>query len=282
MKNCHRSTLLPVIFWGNANKVEDCMAHARQKKGMAFNFSPLDGRKYSKRFTPPCQVLGCPEIAKSSTLIEDVAFDYYSVYGNWSITENSTCIKSIGLFTLLHQKQNYTKSIDACQKLGADIADVTSDIRTRRLSEIIDNLNGWYNVAYVGLDDMYEEGNFVTSFDVPLKCVPFRSWAPGHPISDTNKHNCVVLDANQLWRVVDCRRKFPVLCELLPQKPKEDGCDKIPNKDERIRCVTKFKNNSDFVRNLTRIEQCAIWNAEDNFNKNKKNKIISELNGYLE
>ncbi|XP_028131567.1 uncharacterized protein LOC114327222 [Diabrotica virgifera virgifera] len=262
--SCHRSTL-PVIFWGNANDLKDCENYARQKSGLGFNFSPPEVRNLNTGYTFTCQVLGCPEIAKSSTLIEDVGFDYYSAYGNWKSTENATCISSVGLFSLLTDVNNYTKSIDSCQKIGAEIADVTSELRTKELSRIVnDTLNSWYKTAYVGLDDIKQEGHFVTSFGMMLSCSTFRAWAPGHPIFDTINHDCVVLDDIKFWRVVDCRRKFAVLCEFFPEKPQQkdlDICNKITQKAKRRKCLKQQKHMANTMKNLTRAEQCAIQNA---------------------
>lgn len=153
---------------------------------------------------------------------------------------NATCIKSVGIFTILREKQTYLDSIEACQYIGADLADVTSEIRTRYLSQIINSsLDLWYKVAYVGLDDFQSQKQFVSVSGTSLDCNRYRAWAPGHPRFESNvKTNCVVLDTKELWRVVRCFRKLPAICEFYPDPVQEDyyfenlDCEMFTNKSK--------------------------------------------------
>lgn len=140
----------------------------------------------------------------------------------------------MGLFTVLKEKQSYLDSITSCKTIGADLADVTSETRTKYLSSIInDSLDLRYKVAYVGMDDLRSARKFATISGVSLSCRGYRAWAPGHPQFELHQRNCVVLDAEMMWRVVDCGRKLPALCEFFPNPPKlhndfgEDNCQKI-------------------------------------------------------
>ncbi|KAJ8920695.1 hypothetical protein NQ315_004834, partial [Exocentrus adspersus] len=221
LRDCYRSSL-PVVATARVDGIEDCINFGRQRKALALNFSPNDASSY-RNFSVNCQALGCPETEKSITLIADVAFEYHSAYGKWNMTENATCIRSVGLFTAIEEKQNYTASIEKCQTIGAHLANVISEVRTNHLSEHINNtLQDWYKVAYVGLDDMQHEGNFKTATNGSLlRCFKYRAWGPGHPISKHRNEDCVVLDTESTWRVVDCRRRFPALCEFYPAEPAE-------------------------------------------------------------
>lgn len=108
--------------------------------------------------------------------------------------------------------------------MGADLADVTSEVRTKYLSQIINgSLDVWYKVAYVGLDDYNSQKHFVSVSGTPLDCNRYIGWAPGHPRFETNltKH-CVVLDTKGMWRVVGCFRKLPAVCEFFPEPIEED------------------------------------------------------------
>lgn len=77
---CYKSNM-PIIAWTRTSTLQDCMEFARQKKALAFNFSPEEASRY-RNFSQNCQVLGCPETSNSLTLVEDEVFDYYSAYGN--------------------------------------------------------------------------------------------------------------------------------------------------------------------------------------------------------
>lgn len=153
-------------------------------------------------------------------------------------TKNATCIKLIGVFTVLETKQTYLNSIKNCQNIGGDLADATTEIRTNRLSNIVNNsLDVWYKVAYIGLDDHDSKNEFVTVAGKPLRCIKYRAWAPGHPRFEKRLHeHCVVLDTNSMWRVVECHQQFPAVCEIFPTpfqqqlEPKNVDCDNISNK----------------------------------------------------
>ncbi|CAG9861300.1 unnamed protein product [Phyllotreta striolata] len=254
LKSCYRSTL-PSVYRTYANQLEDCVETARQKRGLAFNFSPPEARS-SSNYIATCQILECPETANSSTLIEDVTFDYYSAYGNWTATRNASCVRNIGLFVVTEEKHGYYSSISACQSLGADLADVTSQTRSRELSKIINNsLDGWYKVAYVGLDDVEQRGRFVNAVDLPLSCTAFRAWAPGHPVANSFYHHCVVLDDDNLWRVVDCRRKLRGLCEFYPERPESylKLCQNVINKGMKLaKYISLFSNG---IRHLATVSK---------------------------
>lgn len=124
------------------------------------------------------------------------------------------------MFIITPEKQNYVNSISACQLLGGDLADVSSEVRTKYLSQLVNtSLNNWYKVAYGGADDLFSRDKFLTPAGTPLRCSTYRAWAPGHPNIMHNQNNCIVLDSERMWRVTNCKRKFPAICELYPQKP---------------------------------------------------------------
>ncbi|XP_018571135.1 uncharacterized protein LOC108910878 [Anoplophora glabripennis] len=221
VRDCYKSNI-PVISWTRTSNLQDCMEFTRQRNGLAFNFSPEEASNY-RNFSQNCHVLGCPETKNGITLVADLTFDYYSAYGNLSMTENSTCIKSIGLFGLIEEKHNYNRSTEKCQNIGAHLANVLSEIRTNHLSQYInDTLQDWYKVAYIGLNDINEEGNFRTLNGSKLSCFRYRAWGPGHPRSKHRNEDCVVLDSDRMWRVVKCSSKLPALCEFYPSQPLEN------------------------------------------------------------
>lgn len=81
IKSCHRSTS-PVVFWKYVSSLKECKTTAREKNGLAFNFSPAEAENFTTLTVPNCHVLGCPEIGNDSTLVMDLGYDYYSAYGN--------------------------------------------------------------------------------------------------------------------------------------------------------------------------------------------------------
>lgn len=123
----------------------------------------------------------------------------------------------MGIFHLFQDKMNYIDSVSACQCIGGDLANVVSEARTNALSLLLSNkLMDWQKVAYVGLDDRQKEGRFVTSSGNFLSCYKYRAWGPGQPRSQHRTEDCVLLDSDRTWRVVNCNLKFPALCEIYP------------------------------------------------------------------
>lgn len=188
IKSCYKSPS-PVAFWKRVDSLEECHIFAKEKSGLAFNFSPADAINFTEVHLPNCQVLTCPETDKSSSLHLNLGYDYYSAYGDlnsklswvwvfWNtehcwilVTKNATCIKSLGLFTFTKFAHNYSQSILACQKRNGELADVSSEKRTILLSQTIkENVPGFNKAVFVGLDDIDTEGVFRTSFGNLLTC----------------------------------------------------------------------------------------------------------------
>lgn len=106
-----------------------------------------------------------------------------------------------------------------------------SESRTYALSNVISNeIQDWYKAAYVGLDDREVEGLFQTPLGTPLNCFKYRAWAPSHPRNRSRKDDCVILDHEKSWRVVNCKHKLPFICELYPDHTVlDDDFTKKPN-----------------------------------------------------
>lgn len=146
-------------------------------------------------------------------------------------TQNTTCIRSVGLFLLNKEKKNYTEAIASCQQWGGDLAHVLSESRTSTLSNVIQSeIQEWYKAAYVGLDDIRVEGLFQTPLGTPINCFKYRAWAPSHPRNKSRRDDCVFLDHEKSWKVVNCKYKLPFICELYPDEVAlKDDFTKKPN-----------------------------------------------------
>lgn len=85
VKSCRKSTQR-IIGAANFANLSDCEKYARQRKALAFNFSPVASSFIEREigYAANCQLLGCPQIGNSSDLVKDTNYDYYSVFGNVS------------------------------------------------------------------------------------------------------------------------------------------------------------------------------------------------------
>lgn len=147
----------------------------------------------------------------------------------------------MGLFYLIKQKRNYTEAISFCQQRGGDLAHVLSEARTQALSSVILNeIQEWYKAAYVGLDDTRTEGLFQTPLGAPLSCFKFRAWAPGHPRNKSRRDDCVILDHEKNWKVINCKYKLPFICELYPEEIVNE--DNLLGKANCVHLQNKGKN----------------------------------------
>lgn len=200
------------------------------------------------------------------------------------VTENATCVKSLGLFVTLDQEQTYLSSIKSCQDIGGDLADVTTETRTKYLSTIVNNtLDLIYKVAFVGLDDIGSKKLLVTAFGMPLTCSRYRAWAPGHPRFEHVPNSCVILGTDRMWSLVDCDRELPALCEIFPEPPQlnlapeSPKCDQFKNKSMETSFISSLIHIIFFItaeenscntkallwtmyKNASRIEKCTIVN----------------------
>lgn len=76
----------PIISKRNFRTLERCANHARERKGLAFNYSPPEAvnlRKKNGDYGLNCEILSCPDIGFTG-MVNDSAYDYYSIYENMS------------------------------------------------------------------------------------------------------------------------------------------------------------------------------------------------------
>lgn len=69
-----------MISSSQVDNLKDCVKFANRKKALAFNFSPAESQKFLPALRKNCEVLGCPEVGETETLVQDMAYDYYSSY----------------------------------------------------------------------------------------------------------------------------------------------------------------------------------------------------------
>lgn len=86
IRSCHRSNTT-IIGAGNFENITQCIKFARERNGLALNFSPSPRNPRSHLYSRlngysfNCQILECPEVGNMTTLVKDTNYDYYSLYG---------------------------------------------------------------------------------------------------------------------------------------------------------------------------------------------------------
>ncbi|KPI98518.1 Lithostathine [Papilio xuthus] len=210
VKKCHRSKL-GITSRANFAKLSSCKRFAREKRGLSFNFSPQIGG-VGLEYT--CEVLQCAEISTGLSLTNDSRYDYYSLFGNLSLTVNSTCVPSLGLFYLISNKRTYSEAIDECRNKSSVLADITSEAKTNALAKLLADFGS--EEAFINLK-RDNSSDFIASNGDLLECTSYRAWAPGHP-RKRGKADCVTITRYRTWRSVSCEEQLEALCELIPKK----------------------------------------------------------------
>lgn len=100
---------------------------------------------------------------------------------------------------------NYTEAANTCTGHRGFLANVMSDERTNFLSfqiqhQIADLVKTTFIAtdsnqtsslapnkvpirhAFIGLSESRTKGNFIDSYDIPIKCYRYRAWAPNYPM----------------------------------------------------------------------------------------------------
>uniref|UniRef100_A0A182K5K3 adenylate cyclase n=1 Tax=Anopheles christyi TaxID=43041 RepID=A0A182K5K3_9DIPT len=269
LRHCQRSNRT-VIGLLNAKTVRECADYARDKQGLAFNYARVKRnntnwfelvREQNKSTASPwkpaprgavnsfgfedfynCHVLDCPEYRNLSTIVNDTRFDYYTLYARLLPSGNVTCIPSIGMFLFEETSLNYSNAYNSCVSAGGSLAHIASDARTFHLSKYIASLPATNYTAlnntvyYVGLNDT-EKNRFFTSANERLDCFNFRAWAPGHPARNRLPPSCAALTDEGSWKVFNCNRSLPYICELHTSGPA------LYQPKLRRKCFVKRPNN---------------------------------------
>uniref|UniRef100_A0A182P9H4 adenylate cyclase n=1 Tax=Anopheles epiroticus TaxID=199890 RepID=A0A182P9H4_9DIPT len=272
LRHCQRSNRT-VIGLMNVKTVRECADFARDKQGLAFNYAPINRnntnwfdvvreREQNKSNASPwkpqpprvsygfedfynCHVLDCPEYHNLSTIVNDTRFDYYTLYARLLPTTNTTCIPSIGMFLFEETKLNYSNAYNSCVAAGGSLAHIASDARTFLLSKYIESLRPANNtnattpnelLYYVGLNETLKD-RFFTSANERLDSFTYRAWAPGHPARNRHPPSCVAVTEEGSWKVFNCNRSLPYICELHTSGPA------LYQPKLRRKCFVKRPNN---------------------------------------
>lgn len=116
-------------------------------------------------------------------------------------------------------KQNYASGKQLCKEYGGDLADIATERKTIGISQLLTwtlSKSDGPMLAYIGMDDIKNEGIFIRSNDYLLSCTTFRAWAPGQPKEKYPEDNCCAIDSKKMWHVVNCKRNLPFVCEIFP------------------------------------------------------------------
>uniref|UniRef100_A0A146L2F6 Secretory phospholipase A2 receptor n=1 Tax=Lygus hesperus TaxID=30085 RepID=A0A146L2F6_LYGHE len=235
---CKQSSL-KAIAAKSFSTVQECKQLANKNHAFAINFAhkallhPV-ALNFNKE---TCIIYECPEFSIRQSEQANSVYDYYSSYARPSPKANVSCIPKVGVFQIHRERKSFSNAEKACENEGGQLADITSDLHTTHLSSLISSLN--VSVAYVGLKQWNEsQDDYLTSQGLPLSCLKFRAWAPNEP-RPIPQTKCVLVTSNGYWKVKDCEKKHPFLCELKREGPMQP-CRRIKHTRRRKRCLKTY------------------------------------------
>ncbi|XP_034950002.1 uncharacterized protein [Chelonus insularis] len=223
----HARSTETIIIQKKLLSLRECKNFAILKKALAFNFNPTPNlsRREHDDYSFNCQVLNCPEIYSSTSLIRDQRYHYYSLYSRKLLPAKNnvnyivTCVPKVGLFIFSKVRKNFTEAQQTCKNMHGTLAHIVSEERTQGLAKFINS------PTFIGLNNRGKEQIWKNEFGEPLSCFRYRAWAKGEPTQSrgcttlvkeiTNKH-----DSRSFWKVASCSRRLTFVCEILPLKSK--------------------------------------------------------------
>nr|AQY54447.1 immulectin 11 [Hepialus xiaojinensis] len=121
---------------------------------------------------------------------------------------------TMAAFYKVHKSPKYwTEAVSTCKYEGGYLVVPESQGEIDFLVKLIENqLSGDTTGVFVGIHDMFIEGNFMTVKADSISDI-FDNWAAGEPDDFQDNEDCVLLHRNSKYYDYDCKRKFPFICK---------------------------------------------------------------------
>ncbi|XP_069701697.1 hemolymph lipopolysaccharide-binding protein-like [Periplaneta americana] len=128
-------------------------------------------------------------------------------------------VPSLGYYKLHTVGNTWHGALKICEEEGAHLLIVNSDEEALALKPLWDknppaNISGSVhnNWAWIGVHDMYKEGEYLTIFNETLQSPGYVKWGSGQGRDGTSQ-NCVMLDRDLKLADYECHNKEPFFCE---------------------------------------------------------------------
>lgn len=179
-----------------------------------------------------------PAAPANATCSPSVGLFLYSYDRGHNYSEaESACTKHGGLLAdvLSEARTNYLSTLVQQFSSNTTINAVDSEIPSTPPKAPPNNTP--IRHAFVGLRETERGGQFTSSQSKPIECFRYRAWAPRFPrsfsfhkhlrsnnltvriYSISKKRGCVAITDEGSWKMFDCRKRMPFICELHPSGP---------------------------------------------------------------
>ncbi|KAL0118257.1 hypothetical protein PUN28_009126 [Cardiocondyla obscurior] len=112
-------------------------------------------------------------------------------------------------------KLTWNKARQACIQNGGHLAIINSESEEMILSQMLQEKN--LDTAWLGLHDLYEEGDWVTIMDQPIQNTGFTGWTnkwPNEPDNWNGDQHCAILIKKDGMDDVNCKSMHYYFCEF--------------------------------------------------------------------
>ncbi|XP_020289442.1 hemolymph lipopolysaccharide-binding protein-like [Pseudomyrmex gracilis] len=124
--------------------------------------------------------------------------------GNYLVTPG------VGAHKLYLDQLSWAKARQACVQEGGHLAIINSQSEEEVLLRILKENN--VDEAWLGLHDLYQEGEWVTVTDVPLEDTGYSKWASKY--ANDNGQNCAALVSEGGLDNLQCDKLVSFFCEI--------------------------------------------------------------------
>ncbi|XP_018302025.1 hemolymph lipopolysaccharide-binding protein [Mycetomoellerius zeteki] len=121
----------------------------------------------------------------------------------------------IGAHKLHVRKLTWNKARRICIEEGGHLAIINSNSEEKLLLHILEENK--VNQAWLGVHDLYEEGDWNTIMDVPLEATGYSKWTlkiANEPDNYNGKQHCGILLKDGGMDDIECTAAFAFFCEI--------------------------------------------------------------------
>ncbi|NWX04580.1 COL10 protein, partial [Caloenas nicobarica] len=117
-------------------------------------------------------------------------------------------------YYIVKEEKNYREALLHCRDRGGTLAMPKDEATNALIADYISN-SGLFR-AFIGLNDMEKEGQFVYADTSPLQ--NYSNWKDGEPHDPAGHEDCVEMLSTGEWNDSECQVTIYFVCEFLKKK----------------------------------------------------------------
>uniref|UniRef100_A0A8B9F4N4 Collectin subfamily member 10 n=1 Tax=Amazona collaria TaxID=241587 RepID=A0A8B9F4N4_9PSIT len=117
-------------------------------------------------------------------------------------------------YYIVKEEKNYREALMHCRDRGGTLAMPKDEATNALIADYISN-SGLFR-AFIGLNDMEKEGQFVYADNTPLQ--NYSNWKEGEPHDPVGREDCVEMLSTGKWNDSECQVTIYFVCEFLKKR----------------------------------------------------------------